>query len=411
VLTGGGTVIIGAGHAGFAAASALRAAGVDGPVTLVDLYDGLPYQRPPISKAYLLGDVDRRRVAFRQAAYYDRHRITLVSGRSATALDPTARTVELDSGDALGYDHLVLATGARPRVLPVPGRDLDGVLVLRTMGDADRLRSWLADARRPVVIGGGFIGLEFAAVAAARGTNVTIVEAASRLLARSVSAPTASLLESAHRAWGNTILTGAGVRRIMGGPAGRVTAVELTDGAEIPADLVVVGVGAVPETGLAESAGLAVDDGILTDRYLCTTDPAVFAVGDCARVAGEDGAPSRRRESVQNATDQARAVARTISGVPTAYSASPWFWSDQRDLKLQIAGDLTGHDDAITTGDLGSGSFSTYCFRNGKLVAVESVNRPTDHVAARKLMARADHTVSPEVVGSEAASPPAGQRP
>lgn len=398
MLTGGGTVIVGAGHAGFATASALRDQGVDGPVTLVDIHDDLPYQRPPISKAYLLGDVDRSRVAFRPAAYYDRRGIALVSGRTVTAVDRAARTVELDSGDEIGYDHLVLATGARPRALPEPGRDLDGVLVLRTMGDADRLRSRLADGCRPVVIGGGFIGLEFAAVGAARGTSVTVVEAAPRVLARSVSAPTASALERAHRAWGNTILTGAGVRRIVGGPAGRVAAVELTDGTEIPADLVVVGIGAVAETGLAESAGLAVDDGILTDPYLRTTDPAVFAVGDCARVAGEEGTPSLRRESVQNATDQARAVARTISGVPTAYSASPWFWSDQRDLKLQIAGDLTGHDDAITTGDPGSGSFSTYCFRNRRLVAVESVNRPTDHIAARKLLARIDRTLSPAVV-------------
>ena len=398
MLTGGGTVIIGAGHAGFATATALRDAGVDAPVTLVDLHDGLPYQRPPISKAYLLGKVDRDRVAFRPAAYYDRRGIALVSGRFATALDRAGRTVELDSGDAIGYDTVVLATGARPRVLPVPGHDLDGVMVLRTLGDADSLRSRLAGARRPVVIGGGFIGLEFAAAAVDRGITVTVVEAAPRLLARSVSAPTASHLERAHRAWGNTILTGVGARRIVGGPAGRVAGVELTDGTEVPADLVVVGVGAVPDTGLAESAGLAVDDGVVTDRYLRTADPAVFAVGDCARVAGEDGAPSLRRESVQNATDQARAAARTISGVPTAYGASPWFWSDQRDLKLQIAGDLAGHDEAVTTGDAGSGTFSTYCFCNGQLVAVESINRPTDHVAARKLLARIDHALSPAAV-------------
>ncbi|WP_336156945.1 NAD(P)/FAD-dependent oxidoreductase [Amycolatopsis sp. VC5-11] len=397
MLTRGGTVVIGAGHAGFAAATALRDTGVDGPVTLLDVHCGLPYQRPPLSKAYLLGKADRARVAFRPAAYYERREITLRTGQPAVAIDRSARTVRLRSGETVGYDTLVLATGARPRPLPVPGHDLGGVLVLRTLPDADALRARLETARRPVVIGGGFIGLEFAAVAAAGGTPVTIVEAAQRILSRSVSAHTAAQLEKAHHGWGNTVRTGTGVQRIIGGHDGHAIGVRLADGTDITADLVVVGVGAVPETALAESAGLAVDDGIVTDRYLRTSDPSVFAIGDCARIAERNGSRTRRRESVQNATDQARTVARTIGGAPAAYTASPWFWSDQHQLKLQIAGDLTGYDEAVTAP--GEGAFSTYCFRHGQLVAVESVNRPTDHVAARKLLERTDVSLSQRAVG------------
>ncbi len=387
MLTGQpGVVVVGAGHAGFAAAAALRQAGENRPVTLVNGEPGLPYQRPPLSKAYLLGQVNRQAVAFRPDAFYQRKDIVLLSGRTVTGLDRVARRVHLSSGHALEYTQLVLATGALPRTLPVPGHGLRGICYLRRDVDADQLRSALAAARRPVVVGGGFIGLEFAAVSAARGTPVTVLEGAARLLGRSVSAATAEFLTQAHRGWGNQVLTGAQVARFTGDDTGQVTGVGLVGGQIVPADLVLVGVGAQPDSRLAESAGLPVDDGVLVDRCLRSADPAIFAVGDCARFACDGTASTLRRESVQNATDQARAVARTITGTPQAYTSLPWFWSDQHDIKLQIAGDAAGCDETVTTGNPAAPSFSTFCFRSGSLIAVESVNQATDHVAARRLL-------------------------
>ena len=370
-------VIIGAGHGGFTLAGALRAAGVDGPVTLIDGQIGLPYQRPPLSKAYLLEA--GARLAFRPESYYARQRIDLVTGDPVVEVDRVSRTIRLRSGQERGYRHLVLATGARARPLPAPGSGLDGVVTLRTRKDADTLRPLLEKARRPVVVGGGFVGLEFAAVAAARGRAATIVEATERLLGRSVSAPTAHHLARAHHCWGTTVLLGSRVRRLEG-DAGRVRGVVLDDARTLPADLVVVGVGAQPDTALAEAAGLEVDDGVVVDPYLHTRDPAVSAIGDCARVGA-----ARRLESVQNATDQARALARTIAGEPTTVTTAPWFWSEQHEITLQMAGDLTGHDETVVRGE--ADAFSTHCYRAGRLVAVESVNRPADHVAARVLLA------------------------
>jgi 3-phenylpropionate/trans-cinnamate dioxygenase ferredoxin reductase component len=388
VLTGGaGVVIVGAGHAGFAAAAALREAGYSPAITLISDEPDLPYQRPPLSKSYLLGKVDRARVAFRPEAFYGRRDIVLRRGQAVTGIDRHARRVHLDGGDGVDYDVLVLATGAAPRDLPIPGRSLPGVHHLRSASDSDDLRAKLDAVGSPVVVGGGFIGLEFAAVAAARGTPATILEAAPRLLSRSVSEQTAQALAETHERWGNTVVTRAAVTRIAGDPGAGVTGVELASGEVVPADLVIVGVGAQPRTAVAEAAGLAVEDGIVVDHYLRTTDPAVCAIGDCARFATEGSARGCRRESVQNATDQARTVARTICGEATPYTSLPWFWSDQGDLKLQIAGDSTGHDAAITVPGSRPGSFSTYCFWAETLIAVESVNSPPDHVAARKVLA------------------------
>ncbi|WP_248489776.1 NAD(P)/FAD-dependent oxidoreductase [Tsukamurella sp. PLM1] len=378
--TGPHAVIVGAGHAGFAAAAALRDRGYTGSVTLLGDEDSMPYQRPPLSKGYLLGKVEQRRLAFRPESFYTRHDITLRTGVAATGIDRAGRSVHLDSGERVPYDTLILATGARPRRLDIPGLDLEAVATLRTLADVDALAPRLAGATRLAIVGGGFIGLELAAVAASKGIDTVVLESADRLLQRSLSEPTSAHVARAQRSWGTEIRTGARVRGFAAdGPSVRI---DLGDD-EVRADLVVVGVGAVPNVDLAADAGLAVDDGVLVDTHLRTCDPAVFAIGDCARFTTADGS-TRRRESVQNATDQARAVARTVTGDPTPYQALPWFWSDQHDLKLQIAGDGTGHDEARIVGDPSTGSFSTSCYREGRLVAVESINDPTAHVAARK---------------------------
>lgn len=398
-----GTVIVGAGHAGFTTATTLRDAGQTAPITLVNAEPGLPYQRPPLSKAYLLGKADRARVAFRPETFYERKKITLLSGRSVITIDRAAQTVRLDSGDVLGYRHLVLATGSAARELPIPGCDLPGVFSLRDVADAEALRLELANAKAPVVVGGGFIGLEFAAIAATLGLPATVLEAAPRLLIRSASGNTARFLAAAHRRWGNRVVTDARVIRLVGDTTNGVAGVELADGEVVPTDLVLVGVGAHPATTLAAAAGLAVADGILVNRHLCTTDAAIFAAGDCARFTSGGGTAGLRLESVQNATDQARTVARAICGESREYSSLPWFWSDQRDIKLQMAGDSTGCDATITMGDPGRSSFSTLCFRDGSLIAVESVNSPSDHVAARKLLARVNgqqSSFSPEMITS-----------
>lgn len=379
-----GVVIVGAGHAGFAVATALRSLGHDAPITVIGAEPGLPYQRPPLSKGYLLGTVDRTRLALRPEDFYSRRKITLKSGVAVIAIDRCHRTVTLASGEDVPFETLVLATGAQPRALAAPGSELGGIFTLRTVADVDALRPRLATARTLAVVGGGFIGLELAAVASSMGIRTTVVEAAGRLLERSVSAPTAEHLAGVHRSWGTEILADARVERFIDDHEPDALGIRMARDQTVCADVVVVGVGAVPEVRLAAQAGLAVEDGILVDQFLCTADRRVFAIGDCARFLHVDGATTIRRESLQNATDQGRAVARTITGEPCPFESVPWFWSDQRDIKLQIAGDVSGHDEAEIVGDPATGSFSTRCYRAGVLVGVESINRPTDHVAARK---------------------------
>lgn len=304
-------------------------------------------------------------------------------------IDRAGRRVVLASGEALAYDHLVLALGARNRALPVPGAELDGVVQLRTLGDAEGLRRRLEGAREAVVVGAGFIGLEFAAVAAARGVAVTVVEATDRPMARSLSPEMSAFFRNAHERQDVRFVFGATVVRVLGADR-RATGVETADGQRFPADLVLVGIGVVPDAELAAEAGLAVADGIVVDERLATGDPAISAIGDCARhpcrfAAG--GGPVRI-ESVQNAVDQARCVAVRLAGRSAEpYGAMPRFWSDQGALKLQIAGLATPHDRAVARGDPAQGAFSVFCFRGGRLVGVESANRPLDHVLARKLLA------------------------
>ena len=386
----GTVLVLGTGQAGFQVAASLREEKFDGRVVLVGDEPGLPYQRPPLSKAYLTGKADADAVRLRPDRFFAEHRLELRAGERAARIDRAGRRVVLASGEALPYDHLVLALGARNRALPVPGAELDGVVQLRTLGDAEGLRRRLETTREAVVVGAGFIGLEFAAVAAARGVAVTVVEAADRPMARSLSVAMSAFFRGAHERQGVRFVFGASVVRVLGGDGGgRATGVETADGRRFPGDLVLVGIGVVPNAELAADAGLAVADGIVVDERLGTSDPAISAIGDCARhpCRFAAGAGPVRIESVQNAVDQARCVAARLAGRTAPYGAVPWFWSDQGASKLQIAGMAAPHDRAVVRGDPAGGAFSVFCFREGGLAGVESVNRPLDHVLARKLLA------------------------
>lgn len=384
-----GIVVAGAGQAGFQAAASLREAGFTGPITLVGDEPGLPYQRPPLSKAYLADRTDAAGLSLRPDAFFAEQTIALHLGTRIESIDRSGRRLVLADGDSLPYGHLVLALGARNRPLPVPGTELSGIHQLRGLADADALKAALAGAPRTVVVGAGFIGLEFAAVAAARGLDVTVVEAAARPMARAVSAETGGFFRAAHETAGIRFAFEAGVTGFEG-EGGRVHSLRLADGRVLPADLVVVGIGVLPNQEPAARAGLAVGDGILVDAFLATSDPAVSAIGDCARfpsrfAAGLTADGTVRIESVQNAIDQGRCLAARLVGRPAAYAAPPWFWSDQGRNKLQIAG-LCGPQDGSVVRGAGD-AFSVFRFREGVLSGVESVNQAGDHMIARRLLA------------------------
>lgn len=392
-------VIVGAGQAGFQAAASLREEGYEGPVTLVGAEPGLPYQRPPLSKGFLTGKTAGPQLALRPQAFFAAGRIELLAGERVEAIDRAAREVRLASGSVLAYGHLVLATGALPRMPAIPGTALEGVQALRTLEDARALAGRLAPGRRLVVVGAGFIGMEVAAIARGLGLEVDLLEFAGRAMQRSVSEPVAAFLAGALAQQGVRLHFSAGARSFQG-EGGQVRAVATSAGQALPADAVLVGVGVEPEVSLAASAGLAVHDGILVDEQLRTADPAISAIGDCARFAGpQDDAPVRI-ESVQNAVDQARCVAARLAGRPAAYRKVPWFWSDQGEHRLQIAGLAGPADEAVLRGDPATRRFSVLRLRAGRLVAVESINHAGDHMAARKLLA-----AGPVAVAREAADP------
>ncbi|MCG6115509.1 MAG: FAD-dependent oxidoreductase [Mesorhizobium sp.] len=376
-------VIVGSGQAGFQTAVSLRQEGFEGSIAIIGEEPGLPYQRPPLSKAYLKeGVADRLR--FRDAGFFETNRIKLEDGSRVAEINRHDKTVKLEDGRRLGYGHLVLATGARNRRLPIDGIDLDGVVDLRTLGHADSLRQILASTRRLAVIGGGFIGLEIAATARAMGAEVTVLEATDRLMSRVVSPPVSAHFLAAHREAGIDVRLDTMASGITGSN-GKATGVKLQDGSTIAADLVLVAAGVVANGELAEAAGLYVHDGIRVDDMLATEDPDISALGDCASFPfGHDGMPTRL-ESVQNAVDQAKCLAKRLTGKEERYAALPWFWSDQGPHKLQIAGLAVGadHHEQFSGGE---GKLTVLCFRRGELIGVETVNAPADHMAARKLL-------------------------
>jgi 3-phenylpropionate/trans-cinnamate dioxygenase ferredoxin reductase component len=382
-------LVVGTGQAGFQVAASLREKGFAGRIRLIGDEPGLPYQRPPLSKAYLAGKSDRTALHLRSDGFFKQFAIEITAGQRAVQIDRDRKLIHLANNEVLPYDHLVLATGARNRTLPIPGADLGGVLQLRSAGDADALRLRLADLRTIIIVGAGFIGLEVAALAASLGVGVTVLEATSRPMSRTLSVPMSDFFRDAHEKSGVRFGFSAAVTRING-ENGRVTSVATAGGEIFAADLVLVGVGVIANDELAAASGLAVDNGIVVDEHLLTTDPAISAIGDCAAYPQHfaDGARTRL-ESVQNAIDHGRCVAARLTGNPHSYRAVPWFWSDQGPLKLQIAGMPAPHDSCVLRGEVSSGVFSVFCFRDGKLAGVESVNKPADHMVARRLLSSA----------------------
>jgi 3-phenylpropionate/trans-cinnamate dioxygenase ferredoxin reductase subunit len=376
-----GVVIIGAGQAGVATATTLRREGYKGPITLVGEEHEAPYQRPPLSKDYLLGKCDDDALSLRSPRFYVDNAVSIRTGVEAVAIDRADEHVMLSDGVVLPYDHLVLATGSDAGRLQIPGHDLPGVMRLRTARDARQLRGRMETTRSVVIIGAGFVGLEFAAAMAGRDdVSVTVLERCDRVLARAVTPISSEYISIAHVNRGVSLLLDTAVKRFIGRD-GTLAAVEDSNGTVHVADLALVGVGAMPRIALAETADLAVDNGIVVDEMLRTSDSHIFAIGDCARCRGV------RLESVQNASDQGAHVAKTIAGTKSGpYCDLPWFWSDQKGLRLQIAGLIRGDESLRVIGDRGASRFSVLAFRDDSLVAVESVNRPGDHMAARRVL-------------------------
>ena len=380
-----GVVIVGAGQAGFQVAASLRQEGFDGPITLVGDEPGLPYQRPPLSKGFMAGKQAIEGIALRPPSFYEKQRIQLLAGDKVVAIDQTGRSVSLASGRPVRYETLVLAVGARNRTLSLKGAALDGVCYLRTDAEAVGIKDRLAQARNVVVIGGGFIGLELAA-ASSPGKSVHVLEAQTRLMARAVSPILSDFCRDLHTSRGVGISLGVGLREIAG-REGKVSEVVLTDGRAYPADLVLIGVGVIPNTELANAAGLAVANGISVDQQLRTQDENIYAIGDCADHPNPFAGGRVRIESVQNAIDQAKCVAAAIVGRAQSYQAAPWFWTDQFDMNLQMVGLSGGYDRIVTRGEPESRKFSVFYFKQGRLAAIDSVNRPGDHIVGRKLIA------------------------
>ncbi len=395
-----GIVIVGGGHGGSQTAASLRAEGYDGRLTLLTAEREVPYQRPPLSKAFLK-DPTHELLPLRPQSFYDKHAIDLRLGAEVTAIDAAAGAVALADGASVPFDRLVLATGARPRVPSVPGIDLDGVHTLRSAADATRLRAALHAANDVVVIGGGFIGLEVAATARLLGKIVTVLEAVDCLMGRVVAPEISRHFLALHRGWGTDVRLNTPVGRIVG-ESGRVVAVEDGEGNRVPADLAVIGIGVVPNVELAAAFGITVDDGVQVNDFMETSDRHVLAIGDCVRFEHWALKRSVRLESVQNAVDQGKTAATTLAGKREPYRAVPWFWSDQGDVKLQMVGLSMDATESVVRGTPDGGSFSVFHYRGDRLVAIDSVNRAADHMLGRRLIAAG---ISPpaEVVADEAA--------
>lgn len=386
-------VVVGAGQAGSSLVSSLRAEGFAGQITLIGSEPVPPYQRPPLSKAYLLGEMEEERLYLRPAAFYADQDITLLLDTTATAIDPAARTVTLSDCGVLAYDQLALTTGSTPRRLPAAiGGALGGVYTMRDLRDADAMAPELVAGRRVLIIGGGYIGLEAAAVCAKRGLDVTVIEMAPRILQRVAAPQTSDYIRALHAAHGVKIREGLGLDRLLGEE--RVSGARLSDGSEISVDFAIVGVGITPDTMLAEAAGLTLDNGIWTDLHGRTSDPHIWAAGDCASCAFHGA--RIRLESVGNAIDMAEVVAQNIMGKGVVYDPAPWFWSDQYDCKLQIAGLNIGYDAVHVRPGEGEAQSHWY-YAGDRLIAVDAMNDSRAYMIGKRLI-EAGKSPAPAVV-------------
>lgn len=378
-------VIAGAGHAAGQVVATLRQKKFDGTITLIGEEPWLPYQRPPLSKKFLAGELPAERLHFKPDSFYDDAGIEVQLETRIESLDCAARSLRTAAGRQLTYDKLVLATGARPRLLQLPGVELEGVHYLRTIADVNRIRGGLREGARMVIVGAGYIGLEVAAVASKLGANVTVIEMEDRVMSRVVSPKISDFYQKEHAAHGVKLELSAAISGFTGNA--KVTGVSLSDGSQVVANLVVVGVGVVPNTELAIGAGLTVANGIVVDDHCRTSDPDVFAVGDCTEHPNDIYDRRVRLESVHNALEQAKTAASNICDEDASYTQVPWFWSDQYDLKLQIAGLSQGYDQTIVRGEPDARSFSCLYLRDGQLIAVDAVNCPKDFMQSKALIA------------------------
>ena len=378
-------VIAGAGHAAGQVVASLQQHKFDGQIVLVGDEPYLPYQRPPLSKKFLAGEMPAERLYVKPASFYEDAGVELHLATTIEALDRETRSLSVSNGDPVSYDALVLALGSRVRRLPVSGTDLEGVHYLRSITDVEAIRADFDKGRRLVVIGAGYIGLEVAAVARQAGLDVTVIEMEDRVMSRVVSPEISDYYQIEHANQGVKLQLSTGVEGINGKK--RVKSVTTSDGEEIPADVVVIGVGIEPNTALARDAGLDVDNGIVVDDHCRTSDPHIYAIGDCTMHPNGIYGRSLRLESVHNALEQAKTAVANICGIDTAYNQVPWFWSDQYDLKLQIAGLSEGYDDVVIRGNPAERSFSCLYLREGQLIAVDAINAPRDFVQSKQLIA------------------------
>lgn len=378
-------VIAGAGHAAGQIIATLRQKKFAGRITLIGEENWYPYQRPPLSKKFLAGEMPAERLYFKPESFYEDPNIDVQLNTKVTAIDTAARSVSTDGGDSFDYDYLVIATGSRPRELALPGTELNGIHYLRGVDDVNRIRADLESHRRVAIIGAGYIGLEVAAVTAQLGHDVTVVEMAERVMSRVVSPELSKFYQDVHTENGVHLKLATGIAGFSGDK--HVRAVLLDDNESLPADIVVVGIGIVPNTELAAAAGLKVFNGIVVNDHCQTSDPHIYAVGDCTWHPNALLGTELRLESVHNALEQAKTAAANICGDNTSYAQVPWFWSDQYDLKLQIAGLSQGYDEVVIRGNMSSHSFACLYLREGQLIAVDAVNRPKDFIQSKALIA------------------------
>jgi 3-phenylpropionate/trans-cinnamate dioxygenase ferredoxin reductase subunit len=381
--------IIGGGQAGAEIAGELRKQGFDGRVVILGEEAALPYKRPPLSKAYLAGGLAEESLYVMQKAGLEKANIEFRGGARVVQIDREAKQLKLSDGSMLAYDKLAIATGGRARELKIPGADRPNVLLLRTIADVEKIRALAQAGKRAVIIGGGFIGLEAAATLVKHGVQVTVLEGLPRVLARVTSPEVSAFFERVHREAGVDLRTGVQITSFEyeAHADAAVTHIHLSDHSRVEADFIIVGIGVVPNTELAEGAGLVVDNGIVVDDCTRTSDPDIVAAGDCTNHPNEFLNRRVRLESVQNAMEQGRAAARTMLGKPETYKMVPWFWSDQFDLKLQMVGISTGYDQIVIRGDLASRAFAAFYLHEGHVIAADTVSKPLDFMLAKKMVA------------------------